>query len=263
MVNVVTDQQYLKGKIAIITGGFTGIGKAIAIALAKRGATVALGSRTVNQSVVTECLKVTDNLFYQTLDVSRSESISSFISALEGQYGPADILVNSAGITAHEHICGHDEQSWLDVIDVNLSGPFRMIKACLPGMMERKWGRIINIGSTAATTAVADHAAYCASKSGLLGLSRAVALEGAAAGVSSVVISPTWVQTDMFNQSMAKQAKTAGHSIEDEMELVKQGMPQKRLVQPEELGALAAFLCHDDALGITMEDIQVNAGALW
>ena len=143
------------------------------------------------------------------------------------------------------------------------SGPFRMIRACLPQMIEQRWGRIINIGSTAATTAVADHAAYCASKSGLLGLSRAVALEGAPHGVSSVVISPTWVQTEMFDSSMAVHARNAGRSVEEEIAALIAEQPQKRLVQPRELGALAAFLCHDDALGITMEDIQLNAGALW
>jgi 3-hydroxybutyrate dehydrogenase len=260
---VVAAQNYLDGRIALITGGFTGIGKAIAIALAERGATIAVGSRHVNLPVVNEFKAITDRVFYQTLDVSNTDSISDFILALGKQYGPADILVNSAGISTHELVCDHDEQSWLDVIDVNLSGPFRMIKACLPSMMDRKWGRIINIGSTAATTATADHAAYCASKSGLLGLSRAVALEGAAAGVSSVVISPTWVQTEMFDQSMAKQAKMAGRSVDDEIKLVLADTPQKRLVQPRELGALAAFLCHEDAVGITMEDIQVNAGAHW
>ena len=149
------------------------------------------------------------------------------------------------------------------MIDINLSGPFRMIRACLPKMIERRWGRIINIGSTAATTATADHAAYCASKSGLLGLNRAVALEGAPHGVSSVVISPTWVQTEMMDNSMAIQARNAGSSVAEEYARVIDEQPQRRLVQPGELGALAAFLCRDEALGITMEDIQLNAGALW
>ena len=139
-----------------------------------------------------------------------------------------------------------------------------MIRACLPQMIERGWGRIINIGSTAATTATADHAAYCASKSGLLGLSRAVALEGAPHGVSSVVISPTWVETEMMANSMAIQARdNAGTSVERGIAGLSSEQPQKRLVQPAELGALAAFLCRDEALGITMEDIQLNAGALW
>ena len=90
-----------------------------------------------------------------------------------------------------------------------------------------------------------------------------VALEGAAHGVSSVVISPTWVQTEMFDSSMAIQARNADRSVDEEIAALVAQQPQKRLVQPQELGALAAFLCHDDALGITMEDIQINAAALW
>ena len=256
-------EAYLENRIAIITGGFSGIGKAIAIALAERGATIAVGGRRVPNAAVDELSSVTDKLFYERLDVADTASVDAFINALEFDHGPADILVNSAGVTAHELVCGHDERSWLDVIDINLSGPFRMIRACLPGMIERRWGRIINIGSTAARTAVADHAAYCASKSGLLGLSRAVALEGAPHGVSSVVISPTWVQTEMMNNSMAIQARNAGRSVDEELARLIEEQPQKRLVQPQELAALAAFLCRDEALGITMEDIQLNAGALW
>ncbi len=256
-------ERYLEGRVAIITGGFAGIGKAIAIALAERGATIAVGARRQPETIIAELEAVSDALFYQPLDVADADSVSAFVSALEAQHGPADILVNAAGVTIHEHVCGHDEQSWLDVIDINLSGPFRMIRACLPKMIERRWGRIINIGSTAATTATADHAAYCASKSGLLGLNRAVALEGAPHGVSSVVISPTWVQTEMMDNSMAIQASNAGTSVDEEYARVIAEQPQRRLVQPGELGALAAFLCHDEAQGITMEDIQLNAGALW
>jgi NAD(P)-dependent dehydrogenase (short-subunit alcohol dehydrogenase family) len=254
---------YLEGRIAIVTGGFSGIGKAIALALAERGATIAVGARRLPEDAIEELDEVADRLFYQRLDVADVDSIEAFMDALARAYGHADILVNSAGVTTHEYVCGHDEKSWLDVIDINLSGPFRMIRACLPKMMERRWGRIINIGSTAATTAVADHAAYCASKSGLLGLNRAVALEGAPHGVSSVVISPTWVQTEMFDSSMAIEAGRAGRSSDEQIAALVAEQPQKRLLQPRELGALAAFLCHEDALGITMEDIQVNAGALW
>ena len=255
--------QYLQDRIAIVTGGLNGIGKAIAIALAGHGATIAVGARREPSAAVIEELDAAaEHLFYQRLDVADVDSIDAFMDGLASAYGHADILVNSAGVTAHEFVCGHDEQSWLDVIDINLSGPFRMIRACLPKMIEGHWGRIINIGSTAATTAVADHAAYCASKSGLLGLNRAVALEGAAHGVSSVVISPTWVQTEMFESSMAIQARKNGRSVEEEIAALVAEQPQQRLVQPHELGALAAFLCRDEALGITMEDIQLNAAAL-
>lgn len=256
-------ERYLDGRLAIVTGGFSGIGKAIAIALAERGASIAIGARRQPEAAIAELATHTDKLFYQALDVADLDSIEAFIEGLGSAHGDADILVNNAGISTHVYVCGHDEKSWMDVIDINLSGPFRMIRACLPKMIERKWGRIINIGSTAATTATVDHAAYCASKSGLLGLNRAVALEGAPHGVSSVVISPTWVQTEMFDNSMAIQARNAGHSVATEIATLVAAQPQQRLVQPQELGALAAFLCRDEALGVTMEDIQLNAGALW
>jgi 3-hydroxybutyrate dehydrogenase len=256
-------ERYLDGRVALVTGGFAGIGKAIALALAERGAILAVGARRQPEAAVAELEEACPELFYGTLDVASPDSVSAFVDALEARHGPVDILVNSAGVTAHQHVCGHDEQAWLDVIDINLSGPFRMIRACLPKMIERGWGRIINIGSTAATTATDDHAAYCASKSGLLGLNRAVALEGAPHGVSSVVISPTWVQTEMMDNSMKIKADAAGITLEEAYAEVIAEQPQKRLVQPQELGALAAFLCRDEALGITMEDIQLNAGALW
>lgn len=260
---MVTLERYLEGRVAIVTGGFAGIGKAIAIGLAERGATVAVGARRQPEAAVAVLEAACENLFYRHLDVGDVDSVNSFVTELEQCHGAADILVNSAGISTHELVCGHDEQSWVDVIDTNLSGPFRMIRACLPQMIARRWGRIINIGSTAATTAVADHAAYCASKSGLLGLNRAVALEGAAHGVSSVVISPTWVQTEMMDNSVTIQARKAGRSVDEEYARIIDAQPQKRLVQPAELAALAVFLCRDEALGITMEDIQVNAGAWW
>jgi NAD(P)-dependent dehydrogenase (short-subunit alcohol dehydrogenase family) len=255
--------RYLEGRVAIVTGGYSGIGKAIALALAERGATIAIGARRRPQAAVEEFAAHTDRLYCETLDVADVDSIDAFISGLTRAFGDADILVNSAGISTHERVCGHDEQSWLDVIDINLSGPFRMIRACLPKMIENRWGRIINIGSTAATTAEVEYAAFCASKSGMLGLNRAVALEGAEHGVSSVVISPSWVQTENFNAGMAKRARAAGNAVEEEIAALAAGQPQKRLIQPREIGALAAFLCTDDALGLTMEDIQVNAGALW
>ncbi len=260
---MVAVERYLEGRVAVVTGGLTGIGKAIALALAERGATVAVGGRRRLDAAIAELEAASDNIFYYPLDVADLASVEAFVEAVANAHGATDILVNSAGISTHQLVCGHDEQDWLDVIDVNLSGPFRMIRACLPRMIERKWGRIINIGSTAARVAVADHAAYCASKSGLLGLSRAVALEGAQHGVSSVVISPTWVQTDMMAESMKEQARNSGRSVDEQIAAIIEQQPQKRLVQPHELGALAAFLCRDEALGITMEDIQLNAGALW
>jgi 3-hydroxybutyrate dehydrogenase len=130
-------------------------------------------------------------------------------------------------------------------------------------MKQRGWGRIINIASTAARTAAATHAAYCASKTGLIGLTRAVALEGAPRGVTCVAISPGWVETDMLRESANILARKSGRSQAEEIAIMGASNPQNRLIQPSEIAALVAFCCSEAAAGLTMEDIQVNAGALW
>ena len=121
----------------------------------------------------------------------------------------------------------------------------------------------MNLGSTAARTAFPKYAAFCASMSGLLGLNRAVALEGAAHGVTATVVSPTWVQTEVENKSFEAKAKARGTSFDEEIGALISESSQLRLVQPEEIGVLIAFLCREEAAGITMEDIQLNAAAWW
>ena len=254
---------YLQGKTALISGGFAGIGLAITKALANCGASVAVGARTPNQDIINELEISNTLLFAQSLDVRSTKSIENFVCQAESTLGPIDILVNAAGISTSQTVSGHSDETWNDIIETNLSGPFKLTRACLPGMIERNWGRIINIGSTAARTATEDSPAYCASKSGLMGLTRAVALEGAAHGVSCTMISPTWVETEMMKRSMQHKAEQNQTSLKHEYDLVAAQTPQKRLVQPEEIGALAAFLCRDEAIGLTMEDIQINAGAFW
>jgi NAD(P)-dependent dehydrogenase (short-subunit alcohol dehydrogenase family) len=171
--------------------------------------------------------------------------------------------VNAAGVYSQEMVAGHDEGDWLQAIDINLSGPFRMIRACLPSMKSKGWGRIGNIASTAAHAALPGFAAYCASKAGLLGLTRAVALEGAPHGVSCVSVSPTWVETDMLHATAAKDAAKSGRTVREEIDDLHHSNPQNRLVQPDEVAALIVYLCGEAAGAITMEDIQINAGAHW
>src|SRR4029450_7168877 len=134
-----------------------------------------------------------------------------------------------------------------------------------PGMMARQWGRIINIGSTAASVGWEDNPPYCASESGLLGLTRCVALEGAPHGVTCVMISPTWVETELMRRNVAQliEREGKGRSLEDAMEGIARQTPQPRVLQPQEIAALAAFLCSDAAKGITAENIQITGGALW
>lgn len=185
------------------------------------------------------------------------------MATVRDELGTPDILVNCAGISVHHPVDGHSDEDWERVININLNGPFRMIRACLPAMKQKGWGRIVNIASTAARTAQPTHAAYCASKTGLIGLTRAVAMEGGPHGITCVAVSPTWVETDMLRESARTMAESSGRRYDEIIAEMAASNPQGRLVQPEEVASLVAYCCSDAAAGLTMEDIQISAGAWW
>ncbi|MCZ4353095.1 SDR family oxidoreductase [Roseovarius aestuarii] len=253
-----TQDRFLTGRTAFVSGGLSGMGLSIATRLAAHGARVAVGSRRVGQEDELPFLAV-------PLDVQDSVQVTRAIATAEDELGPIDILINAAGITTEQGVVGHSDELWQRVIETNLTGAFRLTRAVLPGMIARKWGRVINIGSTAATVGWADNPAYCASKAGLLGLTRCVALEGAAHGVGCTMISPTWVETDMLHSDTAEIAEREGkgRTSADLIREIRDENPQKRIIQPDEVAALAAFLCRDEALGLSMDNIQVTGGALW
>jgi NAD(P)-dependent dehydrogenase (short-subunit alcohol dehydrogenase family) len=272
----------IAGRSAVITGGLTGQGLAIARELAGRGVNVAVGSFlgeergraqdaaaypevAIVEPIVRELSTHGVKIHAAHLDVRDNESILAFIAASEAACGPADILVNAAGTTAEHPVCGHPDDLWTKIIDTNLNGAFRMTRAVLPGMMARRWGRIINIGSTAASVGWKDNPAYCASKHGLIGLTRCVALEGAAHGVTCVAISPTWVETELMHRNVAQLVarEGRGRTTAEAMAEIAAQNPQHRIIQPSEIAALAVFLCGDEARGITMENIQITGGSLW
>ena len=274
--------QFLKGRTALITGGLTGQGFAIARSLASHGANIGVGSFIGGEAdggldaahypderefrdAVSKLRAIGPTVYADHLDVRDSEMVNRFVSAASEAAGPADILVNAAGTTAEQGVCGHSDELWNRIVETNLSGAFRMIRACLPAMIERAWGRIINVGSTAATMGWKDNPAYCASKSGLLGLTRCVALEGAPHGVTCVMISPTWVNTELMRKNTAQIAAREGErrTRRDVFANILASNPQGRIIQPEEVASLAVYLCRDISAGITNENIQVSGGALW
>jgi len=226
-------------RVAIVTGGLSGIGAAAARALEAAGCTVAAASRSGG---------------FAPLDVSNTESVSCFVEKVHADLGAPTILVNSAGIYRGAAIHEQTDEDWETDIGTNLTGVFKMTRAVLPDMHAAGWGRIVNIASTAAHLGASTYAAYCASKAGVVALSKVTAIEGAPYGVNCVSISPTWIETPMMDGAVAR-----GMS----KDWIASQNPQNRLVQPDEVGALVAFCCSDASPALTNEDIKVNAGAEW
>ncbi|MGH6719421.1 MAG: SDR family NAD(P)-dependent oxidoreductase [Alphaproteobacteria bacterium] len=276
-------ERYLKGRAALVTGGGSGQGRAVALALAVAGADVAIGSLTRAAAPADQRLDTyfpaADELeavrreiaakgvaaIACELDVRSDTSVQAFHDAAVAAFGKVDILANVAGMSLEQPMVGHPDDLWHKVIDVNLNGYYRTIKRCLPGMIARTWGRIVCVASTSATVGAKDNAAYCASKAGVLGLMRCVALEGAPHGITCNAISPGFVETAMMRKALVSMVAREGRqrTPEDYLAEVVANYPQKRIIRPEEIGALAAFLCRDEAMGITMANITLAAGALW
>ncbi len=273
--------RFLAGRAAWITGGATGIGRAIAVAMAQAGANVAIGSLPDSASLgaaysarpseaemrqaKAEIEAAGARCFLSPLDLRSKDSVESFHRAAVGALGPIGILVNAAGVCAQELMTEARDETWATVLDINLTGAYRTTKRCLSAMLAAGWGRIVNIGSTASSVGFTRHAAYCASKHGLLGLARCVALEGAAQGVACNTISPGTVDTGLTRIGSGHRVRQGGQGrdVEENLRLIAEAYPQKRLIEPREIAALALFLCRDEARGITGEDIVVAGGAPW
>ncbi|RJE79829.1 SDR family NAD(P)-dependent oxidoreductase [Paracoccus sp. JM45] len=252
-------------RTAIVTGGLSGMGFAIACKLARDGIDITIGARRGGDAELVRAKLAPAGItaHVAALDVRSSDSVDAFVAEVVSRRGGVDILVNTAGVYDEAPVIGHSDKVWDDQIDTNLSGTFRMIRAVMPHMTAAGWGRIVNLASVAAHQGMANNAAYCASKAGLLGLGRCVSLEGAAHGVTCVSISPTWVETEMLRQFIDADIQATGKSLEEVRADYAASNPQHKLVQPSEIADLAAFLVSDAARAITMEDIQVNAGSLW
>ncbi len=257
------------------------MGRAMALAFASEGADLAIGSLTRQtgravEGEITNLLEpeALDQIKHEIerlgasclameLDVTSAASVDAFVKATLERYGKIDILANAAGMTCEHLIEGHDDTLWQRVLDVNLTGTYRAIKAVIPVMKKNKWGRIINIASTAANVGGATNGAYCAAKAGVVGLTRCVALEGAEHGISANAICPAWVNTTFGRQWMGDLAKTDRVSAEAKIQEITNSYPQKRLIAPEEIGCLALFLALDESFGVSGQDITISGAALW
>jgi NAD(P)-dependent dehydrogenase (short-subunit alcohol dehydrogenase family) len=254
----------LQDRVALITGGGRGIGRAIALAFAREGARVAVVARTPAdvEAVAAEARSLGRKAVALACDVSDRGQVDAAVRAAGETLGPVGILVNNAGIAVSAKVTDTDDGLWERHLRVNLTGAFYMSRAVLPAMLSARWGRIVNIASTAARQGFPYVAAYVASKHGLLGLTRALAMEVVTAGVTVNAICPGYVATDLTWESARRiQAKT-GRSYEDAVQSLAALSPQRRLVEPEEVAALAVLLASEDGRGVTAQAWNVDGGAV-
>ena len=243
----------LEGKHAMVTGGARGIGAAIARALLGAGARVTISGR--DGAALAEAAQQMGAGFVQ-MDVALPESVRAAFA----QAGPLDILVNNAGQAGSAAFGKTDEALWQRMLDVNLSGTFYCTQAALPAMLEQGWGRIVNVASTAGLAGYRYVAAYCAAKHGVIGMTRALALEVATKGVTVNAVCPGFTDTDIVRDAVANIVARTGRSEAAAIAELAAGNPQQRLVQTEEVANAVLWLCMPQSGAMNGQALAVAGG---
>jgi len=255
----------LKGKTALVTGSTSGIGLGIATRLAAEGANIVLngfGDAAQIEQLRTQLAAAHGvSVVYDGADMTKPATIAAMVGNAITRFGAVDILVNNAGI---QHVAPVDEfplDKWDAIIAINLSSSFHTVRAALPAMKARRWGRIVNIASAHGLVASGEKVAYVAAKHGLVGMTKVVAIEAANDGVTCNAICPGWVLTPLVQKQVDARAQAGGLSDDEaKRALVSEKQPMHQFSSPENIGALTVFLCSDAAATITGSAYSIDGG---
>jgi len=256
--------QDLEGKVILVTGAGSGIGRAIALAFAAQKSRVALTGRTqaTLDGVAEEIRRTGVEALPRICDVTQKAQVEKLKQEISNRFGPVQVLVNNAGIAPAASFLEMQDSHWEEVMRVNLTGTYNCCKVFLPEMLALRWGRIINIASTVAKVAYSHISAYVTSKHAVLGLTRALALETAKFGVTVNAVCPGYVDTALTRQNALLMAEKRNKPLDDSLEILASTSPQKRLIEPDEVARLALVLASESAKGITGQAINVDGGAV-
>jgi NAD(P)-dependent dehydrogenase (short-subunit alcohol dehydrogenase family) len=254
----------LAGRHAVVTGGGRGIGAAIALALAAEGARVILIGRDIAtlQAAVAAMTTELPSCEARAIaaDVSDGAAVRAAIDESRSHFGPVQILINCAGQAGSAPLIKTDEALWNRMLAVNLTGTYLCTRAVLPDMLQASSGRIVNIASTAGLRGYTYVTAYTASKHGVVGLTRALALEVAANGITVNAICPGYTDTDIVREAVKTIVNQTGRSAEQARALLARTNPQHRLIQPQEVAQAAVWLCRADSGSITGQCLTIAGG---
>jgi NAD(P)-dependent dehydrogenase (short-subunit alcohol dehydrogenase family) len=246
------------GHHALITGGGTGIGAAIAARLCETGARITVVGR--RPEPLQEVADGLDGAQAVPFDVTDEAAVEEGLTTATERFGPVDVLINNAGAADSSPFARTTSDAWRAMLEVNLTGAFLVSRAVLPGMVERGWGRIVSIASTAGLKGYAYVAAYCAAKHGVIGMTRSLALEVAPKGVTVNAVCPGYTETELLGESVANIVDKTGASEDEARAQLLESNPQGRFVSPVEVAEAAAWLVNSNAGAITGQAIVVAGG---
>jgi NAD(P)-dependent dehydrogenase (short-subunit alcohol dehydrogenase family) len=254
----------LAGRRAVVTGASRGIGRSIALAFARAGADVAVTARTSGEieALADELRAIGSRSLAIPCDVSDPEQVRRMAAQALDALGGVDILVNNAGIAPSHKFVDHPDEMWHQVMATNLNSVYYVSKAFVPTMIEQSYGRIINIASVAAKAGGRYIAAYTASKHGVLGLTRALAVELVGSDITVNALCPGYVDTPMTERSIANITRLTRMTPDRARETLERTNPQQRLIEPGEVAAAAVFLAQESSKGITGQALNIDGGAL-